>query len=112
MSGQAWLNGGTFAHGAAGPPMVYFSAYSSGSGQVTAAGPTTARFTVPPVSVESGCGAVNLIKHLGNEEWTEDAMAHKMIIDRFGRFPHRNAVLNRLSTEDEVAHLKAAMRSF
>jgi len=27
MTGQAWLNGGTFAHGAAGPPMVYFSAY-------------------------------------------------------------------------------------
>jgi hypothetical protein len=24
MTGRAWLNGGTFAHGAAGPPMVYF----------------------------------------------------------------------------------------
>jgi hypothetical protein len=50
MTGQAWQNGGTFAYGAAGPPMVYFSAYSSGSGQVTAVGPTTTRFTVPPVS--------------------------------------------------------------
>src|ERR1700677_610119 len=46
MTGQAWLKGGTFAHGAAGPPMVYFSAYSSGSAQVTAVGPTTARFVV------------------------------------------------------------------
>jgi hypothetical protein len=53
MTGQAWLNGGTFAHSAAGPPMVYFSAYSSGSGQVTAVGPTTTRFTVPPVSTYS-----------------------------------------------------------
>jgi uncharacterized protein (DUF924 family) len=26
-------------------------------------------------------------------------------IDRFGRFPHRNAVLNRLSTADEIAFL-------
>jgi hypothetical protein len=50
MTGQAWLKGGTFAHGAAGPPMFHFSAYSSGSAQVTAVGPTTARFTVPPVS--------------------------------------------------------------
>jgi hypothetical protein len=50
MTEQAWLNEGTFAHSAAGPPMVYFSAYSSGSGQVTAVGPTTTRFTVPPVS--------------------------------------------------------------
>jgi hypothetical protein len=44
MAGQAWLDGGTFAHGAAGPPMVHFPAYSSGSAQVTAMGPTAARF--------------------------------------------------------------------
>jgi uncharacterized protein (DUF924 family) len=56
--------------------------------------------------------ALNLIKHLANEEWTRYAMAHKMVIDRFGRFPHRNAVLNRLSTADEIAFLKEPMRSF
>jgi uncharacterized protein (DUF924 family) len=50
--------------------------------------------------------ALNLIKHLGNDNWTRHAMAHKAIIDRFGRFPHRNAVLNRLSTADEIAFLK------
>jgi uncharacterized protein (DUF924 family) len=48
--------------------------------------------------------ALNLIKHLGNEERTRDAMGHKSIIDRFGRFPHRNAVLNRVSTADEIAY--------
>jgi uncharacterized protein (DUF924 family) len=50
--------------------------------------------------------ALNLIKRLANEEWTRNAMAHKVIIDRFGRFPHRNAVLNRLSTAAEIAFLK------
>src|ERR1019366_88170 len=67
MTGQAWLNGGTFAHGAAGPPMVYFSAYSSGSGQVTAVGPTTARFTVPPVSTQSGRPATSASRWPGGE---------------------------------------------
>jgi uncharacterized protein (DUF924 family) len=50
--------------------------------------------------------ALNLIMRLANEEWTRHAMAHKVVIDRFGRFPHRNAVLNRLSTADEIAYLK------
>jgi uncharacterized protein (DUF924 family) len=56
--------------------------------------------------------ALNLIKQLGIEEWTRYALAHKAIIDRFGRFPHRNAALNRRSTADEIAHLKQSMRSF
>ena len=46
--------------------------------------------------------SLNLIERLGNENWTRDAMAHKQIIDRFGRFPHRNAAVNRLSTADEI----------
>jgi uncharacterized protein (DUF924 family) len=50
--------------------------------------------------------AVNLIARLDNEEWTRDAVAHKAIIDRFGRFPHRNAVLNRHSSADEVKLLQ------
>jgi uncharacterized protein (DUF924 family) len=50
--------------------------------------------------------AVNLIKHLGHEDWTRFAVEHRATIDRFGRFPHRNAVLNRLSTTDEIAFLK------
>ena len=56
--------------------------------------------------------SLNLIKTLGNEEWTRYAMAHKIIIDRFGRFPHRNAVLNRPSTPDEIELLKEPMNSF
>jgi uncharacterized protein (DUF924 family) len=49
--------------------------------------------------------SVKLIASLGNPEWTQAAMAHNVIIDRFGRFPHRNAILNRPSSKDEVALL-------
>jgi uncharacterized protein (DUF924 family) len=49
--------------------------------------------------------AVELIARLGNKKWTRDATAHKAIIDRFGRFPHRNAILNRHSSADELALL-------
>ncbi|MCE9677806.1 DUF924 domain-containing protein [Shewanella sp. AS1] len=37
---------------------------------------------------------------------------HKAIIDRFGRYPHRNAILGRESTADELAFLKQAGSSF
>lgn len=33
-------------------------------------------------------------------------LMHKAIIDRFGRYPHRNAILGRTSTEEELAFLK------
>jgi uncharacterized protein (DUF924 family) len=50
--------------------------------------------------------ALNQIKHLGNEDWTRIAVEHMATIERFGRFPHRNVVLNRPSTADEIAFLK------
>ena len=53
-----------------------------------------------------------LIGRLGNDDWTQYALAHKAIIDRFGRFPHRNAVLGRTSTADEIARLAEPMGSF
>ena len=43
-----------------------------------------------------------LIGSIGNDYWTKYAQAHKEIIDRFGRFPHRNAVLGRTSTRAET----------
>jgi uncharacterized protein (DUF924 family) len=33
-------------------------------------------------------------------------LKHKAIIDRFGRYPHRNAILGRASTPEEVEFLK------
>ena len=45
--------------------------------------------------------SLRLYEQLGNEEWTRFAKAHKDIIDRFGRFSHRNAALGRTSTPEE-----------
>ncbi len=42
-------------------------------------------------------------------EWAEK---HKAIIDRFGRYPHRNAALGRPSTDEELAFLKEEGSSF
>ena len=61
---------------------------------------------------EDQARSVHLIGQLGQEEWTSYAQAHRSIIDRFGRFPHRNAILGRTSTADELALLNEPMGSF
>jgi uncharacterized protein (DUF924 family) len=45
----------------------------------------------------------------GNYEFE---LRHKVIIDRFGRYPHRNAILGRDSSEEEIAFLKEDGSSF
>ncbi len=35
------------------------------------------------------------------------AKEHRKVIERFGRFPHRNAILGRESTAEEIAFLKS-----
>jgi uncharacterized protein (DUF924 family) len=40
------------------------------------------------------------------------AVAHRDIIERFGRFPHRNAILGRASTPEEIEFLKQPGSSF
>lgn len=42
----------------------------------------------------------------------EFELRHKAIIDRFGRYPHRNAVLGRTSTPEEIAFLAGPGSSF
>ena len=39
------------------------------------------------------------------EEYLDFAIRHRDIIDRFGRFPHRNSILGRESTAEELAFL-------
>lgn len=43
---------------------------------------------------------------------TSYAVRHREVIDRFGRFPHRNTVLGRASTPAELAFLKQSGSSF
>ena len=49
--------------------------------------------------------ACELMRPLGEEQY-DYALRHKAIIERFGRFPHRNAILGRKSTPDEIEFLK------
>lgn len=55
--------------------------------------------------------SVILARPLGGQllAWAE---RHKHIIERFGRFPHRNATLGRTSTEEELAFLNEPNSSF
>lgn len=48
-----------------------------------------------------------------NDDYTLDfEIRHKEIIDRFGRYPHRNEVLGRESTAEEIEFLKQPNSSF
>ncbi|MBN3792446.1 DUF924 family protein [Burkholderia sp. Ac-20353] len=40
------------------------------------------------------------------------ALRHAAVIERFGRFPHRNAILGRASTDEEAAFLREPGSSF
>lgn len=47
--------------------------------------------------------ALQLYTRLGNDEQLHYANLHHDIIERFGRFPHRNAILGRAPRPEEVA---------
>ena len=51
--------------------------------------------------------SVELCEALGDGEVIAYARRHREIVNRFGRFLHRNAVLGRASTPEEVEFLKA-----
>lgn len=53
-----------------------------------------------------------LFQTLDSAESTLYARRHREIVERFGRFPHRNAALGRSSTAAEVAFLTEPMSSF
>ena len=56
--------------------------------------------------------ALELFTQLGNERNLDFEMRHKAILDRFGRYPHRNAILGRSSTAEELAFLSGPGSSF
>jgi uncharacterized protein (DUF924 family) len=47
--------------------------------------------------------AVLLFTKIGDERQLGYAKHHREIIERFGRFPHRNAILGRASRPNEIA---------
>jgi len=56
--------------------------------------------------------AVRLFSTPGLESSLSSELKHQAIIDRFGRFPHRNAILGRPSTPEELAFLEQPGSSF
>ena len=48
---------------------------------------------------------VDLARRYGDDEFTKYAEQHADIVRRFGRFPHRNAMLGRATTPEEQAFL-------
>jgi uncharacterized protein (DUF924 family) len=53
-----------------------------------------------------------LFEAIGDDDLTHHAVKHRDIIARFGRFPHRNAALNRPTTDEEAAFLEQPGSSF
>lgn len=56
--------------------------------------------------------AEQLYRQEGMESGLHWELKHKAIIDRFGRYPHRNASLGRASTDREIAFLQQPGSSF
>jgi uncharacterized protein (DUF924 family) len=56
--------------------------------------------------------AVDLFSEKGMEYSLDFEFRHKAIIEMFGRYPHRNSVLGRASTTEEIEFLKKPGSSF
>ncbi|PTC05759.1 DUF924 domain-containing protein [Vibrio mediterranei] len=56
--------------------------------------------------------AVRLFKQSGLENNLDFEYRHKVIIERFGRYPHRNKILGRQSSEEELEFLTQPGSSF
>ena len=53
-----------------------------------------------------------LAAEMGSDELLDYAMRHLEIIERFGRFPHRNEILGRATTPEEAEFLRGPDSSF
>lgn len=56
--------------------------------------------------------SLELFRQPGLEESLKYELAHKAIIERFGRYPHRNAVLGRVSSLEEEEFLQQPGSTF
>lgn len=63
-------------------------------------------------SIEIHKQALRLFNQPGLEDNYDFEMAHYQIIEKFGRYPHRNKILGRTSTPDELEFLEQPGSSF
>jgi uncharacterized protein (DUF924 family) len=59
------------------------------------------------IDQDMGC---TLFAAFDDEELMKHALEHRDVVARFGRFPHRNDVLGRVCTDEELEYLKTANR--
>jgi uncharacterized protein (DUF924 family) len=62
--------------------------------------------------IEDHVTAVKLFSQPGLENNLDFEIKHKVIIERFGRYPHRNDILGRESSKEEIDFLKEPNSSF
>lgn len=62
--------------------------------------------------IEATLAEVPADARAGFELWHRSAVQHADIVRRFGRYPHRNAILGRTSTAEELAFLEQPGSSF
>lgn len=55
---------------------------------------------------------ITLFSQLNDENTYQYELRHKEIIDKYGRYPHRNEILGRQSTPEELAFLQQPGSSF
>jgi uncharacterized protein (DUF924 family) len=94
---------------AADPLALAIAERAVGKGFDRLIGPDLRSFLYLPMEHAEQLGvqhrAVALIAGIGREDLTRWAEVHRDLIVRFGRFPHRNIVLGRTSTAEELAYL-------
>ena len=57
-------------------------------------------------------GEWNIFKKYTNQRVYQFALRHRDVIKRFGRFPHRNKILDRVSSQKEIKFLEEPGSSF
>ncbi len=56
--------------------------------------------------------ALSLFADSGMESFLSFELKHKAVIDRFGRYPHRNKILGRVSSDEELKFLHSPDSAF
>ena len=60
----------------------------------------------PKIKIQAFLANLPLFKEFAPAENHDFELRHKAIIDRFGRYPHRNDILGRPSTPEEIVFLQ------
>ena len=101
---------GTARMYATDPLARHFALQAQHQGQMQAFEPPLRLFFCLPFAHSEDLADQNLSVQLHEalgEPWLSHAQGHRDIVRRFGRFPHRNRILGRESTPDELAFLAA-----